>query len=159
MSDYHGHRTMPDGSHEPLSKDEAEALWRAVEARNADRAEAMPTAQDALRAIINAKQRLNDLGWREGGGLSVRRGDECAVAQSGSTGIWHGHLDAQGEYVHFCDCVAKPRDAWLKPLSDLSPEERTWMEECDKREAEAYRAMIDRLPAQSPHPPAGGGRG
>ncbi len=151
MGEYHGHRTMPDGSHEPLTQAEAEALWKSVEDAKAARAVAMPTAKDALTSIIEAEQRLSELGWRKGGGLRVKRGDECAVAQSGSTGLWHGRVDAKGEYVHYCDSVSKPRDAWLKPLADLSNEERTWMEECDRREAEAYRSVLDRLANPESH--------
>ncbi len=153
MSQYHGHKTMIDGSHVTLTEDEAAVLRKAIDDDNAARAVAMPAAKDALRALIDAEQRLNELGWRKGGGLRVRRGDDCAVAQTGSSGIWRGRVDADGDYVHFGDCVAKPRDAWLKPLGDLSGEERAWMDDCDKREAEAYRAMLDRMmPEQEPQP-------
>ena len=144
MDKYHGHKTLIDGTHVPLTEDEVDAIWRAVDAAKAKRAQEMPTAQDALRTLIEAQQRLQELGWRLGGGLRVKRGDECAVAETGSTGIWRGHLDADGKYVQYCDCVSDPRKCWLKPLADLSDEERAHMETCDKREAEAYTATIDR---------------
>ena len=144
MDKYHGHKTLIDGTHVPLTEDEVDAIWRAVDAAKAKRAQEMPTAQDALRALIEAQQRLQELGWRLGGGLRVKRGDECAVAETGSTGIWRGHLDADGKYVQYCDCVSAPRKCWLKPLADLSDEERAHMETCDKREAEAYTATFDR---------------
>lgn len=108
------------------------------------RALEMPTAQDALRVMIAAEQRLQELGWWRGGGLRIKRGDECAVAETGSTGMWRGRLDAEGKYVHHGDCVSDPRKCWLKPLSDLTDGERAWMEECDRREAEAYEAMLGR---------------
>jgi hypothetical protein len=129
MGEYHGHKTLIDGTRVPLAEHEAEALWKAVEAAKAHRAETMPTAQDALRMLIQAQERLNELGWRLGGGLRVRRGDECAVAQTGSTGMWTGHLG--DEYVTFADSVSKPREMWMKPLADLTDDERQHMEACN----------------------------
>lgn len=146
---YHGHKTLADGSHVALTKDEADAIWRTIEEAGAKRAQEMPTAQDALRALIAARQRLQELGWWEGGGLRVKPGDECAVAETGSTGIWRGRLDAERKYVHYGDSVSDPRKCWLKPLSDLTDDERAWMEECDRREAEAYTVMLDRYAALS----------
>ena len=145
MSEEHyGHKTMLDGTHAPLSKDEADAIWKSIEEASEKRALEMPTAQGALRVLIAATQRLQELGWWEGGGLRIKRGDECAVAETGSTGMWRGRLDADGKYVHYSDCVSDPRKCWLKPLADLTDDERAWMEECDRREADAYEAMIAR---------------
>ena len=149
VKDYHGHMTMADGSHVPLTKEEAEALLAAVEAEKAKRANDMPTALDALRALISAEERLRDLGWSRGGGLRVRRGDECAVAEQGSTGMWKGWFDDDGKYVHFGDCVSDPRKTFLKPLADLMDDERAHMIECDRREAEAYSTMIEGFAALS----------
>jgi len=148
MSDYHGHKTLIDGSHVPLTKDEAEGLWKMVEDAKAKRAETMPTAEAALRMLISATQRLNELGWWEGG-LRVRAGDECAVAQTGSTGMWKGWVDDERKYVHYCDSVTSPRDVWLKPLADITDDERRHMEECDKREAEAHAAEMRRYAAMA----------
>jgi hypothetical protein len=142
---YHGHKTLIDGSHVPLTADEAEALWAAVEATTAKRAEDMPTAQDALSMLISAEARLQELGWWKGGGLKVKRGDECAVAETGSTGIWKGWLDGERKYVHYCDCVSDPRHAWLKPLAELTPDERAHMEECTRSETEWEAAMVKRM--------------
>lgn len=149
VKDYHGHMTMADGSHVPLTKEDAEALWAAVEAEKARRANDMPTAQDALRALISAEQRLRELGWARGGGLRVNRGDKCAVAEQGSTGIWKGWLDSDGKYVHYGDCASDPRKTFLKPLADLTDDEHAHMAECDRREAEAHSAMIERFAALS----------
>ena len=90
--EYHGHKTMPDGSHVPLTKDEAIAIMRAVETARAERARKMPTARNALHALIEAEQRMKELGWWLGGGLRVKPGDECAVAETGSTGMWRGRV-------------------------------------------------------------------
>ena len=147
MSEFHGHKTLIDGTCVPLTKDEASAIFKAAEAAQKMRADDMPTAQDALATMIRAEERLHDLGWWRGGGLRVNRGEECAVAQTGSTGIWRGRLDSESKYVHFGDSVASPRNCWLKPLADLTDGEREWMDQCDMREAEAYAAMLDRYAA------------
>ena len=107
----------------------------------------MPTARDALKMMIEAKQRLQELGWWEGGGLRVKRGEDCAVAQVGSTGMWMGYVEDNGEYVHFCDSITAPRNAFLKPLADLTSDERQWMLGCDQREAEANSARFERMNA------------
>lgn len=144
MSEYHGHKTLIDGSHIPLTEDEAKSLWAAVEASKAKRAEDMPGVQDALGQFLAAKQRMQDLGWWQGGGLRIKRGDECAVAEFGSTGIWRGWIDKEGKYVHYCDCVTDPHKAWLKPLADLTDDERAHMEKCEEREREAHDAEMKR---------------
>lgn len=151
MSQYHGHKTMADGSTVPLSEDETKAIWRSVEAARERLAQDMPTARDALTAINAAQSRMNALGWWLGGGLRIKRGDECAVAQSGSTGIWRGRIDAEGRWVYFGDSVSDPRKCWLKPIADLTDDERAWMEQCDRESAEAYSAMLDRLAEQEAH--------
>lgn len=142
---YHGHKTMLDGSHVPLTNNEAAAIMQAVETAGAERAQKMPTARNALHALIEAEQRMKELGWWLGGGLRVRPGDECAVAETGSTGMWRGSLDAERKYVHYGDYVTDPRKCWLKPIGDLTDDERAWMVKCDRREAEAHAAMVDRL--------------
>jgi hypothetical protein len=152
MAGYHGRKTLIDGSHVPLTSEEAEALWKSVEAAKQKRAETMPRVQDALSAMLDAKQRMQELGWWQGGGLRVRRGDQCAVAEFGSTGIWSGWVDDEGKYVHYCDSVTDKRRAWLKPLAELTDDERARMKECDEREALAFRAELDRLtPEDSSH--------
>lgn len=142
MSDeYHGHATLEDGSHVPLTEEMAKELWEAAERGAADRAALMPTSRDAMRVISDAHQRMQALGWWKGGGLRVKRGDKCAVREDQSTGIWSGRLDEDGEYVHYCDSVSAPRKVWLKPLSDLTDDERVQMAECDASE----RAWHDRM--------------
>lgn len=132
--EYHGHITLEDGSHVLLTAEMAKVLWEAAERSSADRAALMPTSRDAMRMISKAHQRMNDLGWWKGGDLRVKRGDECAVREDTSTGIWSGWIDADGEYVHYCDSVSAPRKVWLKPLADLTDDEREQMAECDASE-------------------------
>lgn len=68
MGEYSGHRTFRENGitrHEPLTPDEAEALWRDAEERDRRRAELMPDEQAALDMLFEAFQRLKDLGWQE----------------------------------------------------------------------------------------------
>ena len=60
-----GHKTMTDGSHQPLTRSEADALWEAARAAKAKRALDMPTAKDALEALHDAYLRLKELGWND----------------------------------------------------------------------------------------------
>lgn len=133
---YHGHLTNKDGSHTLLSEAQAQALWEASERARKEQARLMPTAEDALRVIISAEQRLRTLGWTKGQSLRVPRDSQCAVAETGSTGIWSGWVDAEGEYVHYAGGVSKPQKLWLKPLDDLSDDVRSQLERCDKDAAE-----------------------
>lgn len=141
MPGYHGHKTLLDGTHVPLTEDEATALWNHVEAERERRAKEMPTAQDALRLLIRAEERLRELGWWKNS-FRVKPGDECAIAETGSTGMWRGFVDVERKYVHYGDCVSSPQKCWLKPLADLTDDERAHMDECDKREAEAHNTML-----------------
>lgn len=144
MSENYGHITLIDGSHVALAKEQAEALWEMAEQSRKRRAEALPTVEDTLRAFIQAEERMRELGWWRGGGLRVKKGDDCAVVEPGSTGIFKGWFDTDGQYVHYCDCVSSPRKTFLKPLADLTDEERRHMDECMRREESAYSAMIER---------------
>lgn len=152
-SAYYGHKTMLDGTRVLLTKEEADSLVEAIEAEDAQRAEQMPTARDALGTLISAEQRLQDLGWWKGCGLRVKRGDECAVAENGSTGMWHGRVDGAGEYVMYAGGVRHQRDVWMKPLSDLTDDERSWIAKCDAYEDEAFCAEVSRWGPVSPPAP------
>lgn len=86
-----GHKTFynPDGSHrhEPLRKDEADAIMASIEVAKKRRAELMPTEQDAARMMWEAWYRLKELGWRETcyGPTNVT----VQVIEPGSSGIHH----------------------------------------------------------------------
>src|SRR5690606_10742710 len=124
------------------------AIMQAVEEADAKRAQDMPTARDALSTLIRAEQRMKDLGWWKGGGLRVKPGDECAVAETGSTGMLSGRRGSGRSHVHCAGCASSPQTVGLKPNTALTDDERAWMQECNQREAEAYTAMMDRLAAQ-----------
>lgn len=135
-ANYHGHMTHKDGSHTALSKEEAATLFSSFEKHDAEMAVQMPHAWGALGAIGRATERLRKLGWRKGGELVVKKGDECAVIEMGSTGMWSGWLDDERKYVHYSGCVSSPEKVWLKPLAELTDEERAHMAYCDKDRAE-----------------------
>lgn len=146
MSDYHGHMTMKDGSHEPLTKEMAQELWDAFERDAEERARLMPTSDDAMRVILDAQQRMKALGRRKGLGIiGVRCGDKCAVREDGSTGIWSGWVDANGKYVNYCDGVSDPRKVWLKPIEDLTEDECVKMAECDEDDRAYHERTIQSL--------------
>lgn len=112
-----GHKTYrgEDGSarHEPLRQSEADALWRSIQDEKAKRAEAMPTEQDAVRAMWSAYQRLRELGWREAH-YAPRDGRDLLFVEAGSTGIHRGHVDDPEPGL------LSPR-VWLHSSGDLWP--------------------------------------
>jgi len=84
-----GHKTFhtPHGTrHEPLRQDEAESILARLQESKAKRAADMPTEQDAIRAMFNARERLKELGWSEGQYMPTT-GERFAGVQNGSTGI------------------------------------------------------------------------
>lgn len=86
MSEYHGHTTLNDGSHIPLTKEEAAAIWAACEASTAKRAADMPTEQDALRVLTDAVHRLKELGWSDAI-YCPKDGTLFDAIEAGSSGI------------------------------------------------------------------------
>lgn len=142
MGEYYGHMTYKDGSHTSLTEDEAAAIWKHFEERCEKLAADMPEPWDATGQIIRAKERLRALGWREGGGLSVHKGDKCAVIELGSAGMWSGWLDEKGEYVHYAGCVSARRKVWLKPLTDLTEAEAIRMRDGDADAVESIEQEL-----------------
>jgi len=151
MSDdeYHGHMTHKDGSHTPLSKKEAQALWDHLEEDDKKRAAEMPEPWDATRQIIRAKERLRKLGWAEGGGFAVKKGDDCAVIELGSTGMWSGWLDHEGKYIHYAGDCSHRRKVWAKPLNKLTDAEREKMKDGDRDAAESMEHECRAMAAMS----------
>lgn len=123
----HGWRTMHDGRRIPLTEQEAKDLHLLIKERKASRAGKLPTAVAALEAISEATQRLRELGWNT---IGPREGEEKAMIQYNSTGMWHA--TRQGEYFHAEDCVYGLRDKSLffKPLDQLTDDERERIAYC-----------------------------
>lgn len=140
-NEFSGHVTHIDGSHTALTADAAKALWDAADAAKARRAETMSTTADALGALSSAKERLRELGWREGQ-YCPKNGEEFAVIEWGCTGIfpavYHGEWP-KGSLL-YCDSFQHPHGCMFKPITDLTSDEHATMNKCIDRE----RQMADR---------------
>ena len=139
MSDYHGSMTLADGRRVPLSKEYAEAMWKAVQDAQKNRAEAMPDAYSCLSSLCSAKERLRELGWRDAI-YCPRDGSTFAVCELGSTGMWSAFY--ADPYIQYADCVSLPgHHMFFKSMASLTDDERETVTKGDKTVA----AEIDRL--------------
>lgn len=142
-----GWKTALDGTRTQLTKDEGAELWRMVEDSRARQAAAYPTTHDALRAYIDADERMRDLGWVRTI-FNLADGAEVAIAERGSTGIFRGFWSKP--YLHYCDCVSHMGKHFLKRIGDLTPDELATMERCEadhKVMMEAETKAMQRLQA------------
>lgn len=105
-----GHKTWADGSHTPLRKDEADALWASAEAERLKRATDMPTEQDAINAMWSAYQRLKELDWSDAI-YCPKDGSTFDVIEVGSTGIHTAHYEGEWPNGHW----------WIHADGDLCP--------------------------------------
>lgn len=137
-----GWKTLADGTREPMTANEADALMRHVEEKQAQQAKAYPTTYHALRAYIDAEERMRALGWRTNI-FDLQEGDELAVAERGSTGIFRAFW--QKPYIHYHDCVSQMGKHYIKRVSDLSPDELATMERCSADHAEFMRHQVDTM--------------
>lgn len=109
-----GHKTFSTGDplrpfrHEPLTREEADAILAAVDAAKEKRAADMPTEQDAANALWSAYQRLHELGWREA--RYAPTGTPLSLVEPGSSGIHTGQAD--GEWPHKSFWIADGGDLW-----------------------------------------------
>ena len=121
-TEYHGHMTMTDGSHIPLSKDDAEQLWRACEKAERRAAEEMPDEVAALRVMARAHGRLQRLGWRDAV-YCPKDGSEFEAIEAGSAGI-HRCI-YQGEWPDGSWWIIADGDMWpsrpilFRPLPEV----------------------------------------
>lgn len=105
-----GHKTMLDGSHLPLRKSEADALWAAVEAEKARRERDMPDEQSAIRQLWDAQYRLKDFGWKDPV-YAPKDGSLLDILELGSTGIHRGYYEGEWPKGYW----------WLLDDGDMSP--------------------------------------
>lgn len=84
---------------EQLTAAEWDAMIAAIEAEKRQRAEAMPTEDDAIKAMFSAWERLKELGWREAM-YAPQDGRMLQFIEAGSTGIHHGHKDGKFTWLH-----------------------------------------------------------
>lgn len=106
-----GHKTFRDGDgfrHEPLRESEAAELMARVEAKTKQRAELMPTEQDAARMLFQAWYRLKELGWRET--MYGPTNEPVLVVEPGSSGL---HKAIRNEKW--------PEKTWWSCDSDMYP--------------------------------------
>lgn len=105
-----GHKTFSNGRggfrHEPLRKDEADAIMESVREADRRRAELMPDEKAAIRMLSEAQQRLKELGWREAI-YCPKDGSEFEAIEPGSTGIHRCHYQGEWPNGHWWICDAE----------------------------------------------------
>ncbi len=112
-NDIVGHKTLRDGSHEPLTRKEADQIRLAVNANKQRIAELMPDEQAALHMFTDAFHRLMDFGWSEAM-YCPKDGSMFHVIEAGSSGIHDCCYDGtwpNGYYeIHTDDdiCYSRP---------------------------------------------------
>ena len=104
-----GHKTMEDGSHEPLTRREADELWDHLEYAKARRTQLIPDETAALIVLMEAYKRLIDLGWSDAI-YCPKDGSTFQVIEAGSTGIHDCHYD--GEWPKGSWWVSDGGDLW-----------------------------------------------
>lgn len=154
---YFGHATFATGEldpetgfpkmrHEPLTKEAAEALWKAAEDAKKRRAEAMPTEQDALKTMFDGWVRLKELGWRDGK-YSPRDGTRFKTIEVGSTGIFDG--DCYGEWPDCTWTTYDETDAYPSShpptLFKLHPEDQAKYDEKMETARKRYQAECAKM--------------
>lgn len=99
------------------------------------------TTADALCVLSSAKERLRELGWREGQ-YCPKGGEEFAVIEWGCSGIFPAvyHGEWPNGSLLYCDSFNHPHGCMFKPIANLTDAERQKMNECIDRD----RVMSDR---------------
>jgi len=69
-----------------VSAEEFDTLIAAIDAKKAKRAAKMPTEHDALLQMFEARQRLEEMGWKDAI-YCPKDGSEFSAIESGSTGV------------------------------------------------------------------------
>jgi hypothetical protein len=134
-----GHKTMADGSHLPLRRDEADTIFEAADAARAQRERDMPTEQSAIAAMQEAFTRLKELGWREAI-YCPKDGSQFFMIEPGSTGIHQGHYQGKWPNGYWTD-----GDYGMRPcLFKLSPEDEAKRKAKMAEAAEKFRRNKER---------------
>jgi hypothetical protein len=129
---------FPKMRHEPLTRAEADAIWKACEEAKADREKRMPDEAAALAAMQDAYTRLNELGWRDAT-YCPKDGTFFQAIEAGSTGIHHCNYTGEWPNAHWC---VYDQDTWpSRPiLFKLYPEDQA---KEDARWAEARKRLAE----------------
>lgn len=148
---YHGHMTMADGSHVPLTEEQASALWEQIEQRTAERAAKLPDQKTAIGAMFEAYDRLRELGWQE-------------IIYSPKDGSWFDVIEPGSTGIHRCHYVGEwPDGDWYGPDDEWYGRMRPILFRLDpEAEAERKRKMAEaaakyRAERVTPIRPAGDG--
>lgn len=114
-----GHKTSDTGErgedgfpvlrHEPITRAVADALWKAAERRDKERALRMPDEKSAIESLFDAWQRLKELGWSEPQ-YCPKDGSNFKVIELGSTGIFD--CNYHGEWPNGMYMVSDDRDVY-----------------------------------------------
>ena len=118
-----GHGTLADGTHVPIRKSEADAIWAAVEKEREERAAQLPDMDACLKMLGRLHSRLTDLGWRDAI-YCPKDGSAFQVIEFGSTGIHTAHYE--GKWPDGTWWVHDPenRDMWpSRPILFKLPED------------------------------------
>jgi len=100
MSQYHGHLTLEDGTHVPLTKEEAEAIWAKAKAEHDALKQAIPDERSALRAMMDGYVRLKEMGWND-------------IIYCPKDGSWFDSISAGSTGIHPCKYEGKwPNGSW-----------------------------------------------
>ena len=116
--EYCGHMTMTDGSHVILTADERDALWAQIEAAKTKRATDMPDEKAAIEAMMQAHERLRELGWSDAI-YCPKDGSEFNVIEAGSVGIFRCRYQGEwptGSFMLFDDGDCYPSQPILYRL-------------------------------------------
>lgn len=105
----HGHMTMADGTHVPLTAEQAAALWEETERHQAEIAARLPDEAACLKAMCEAFHRLRDFGWREAM-YCPKDGSSFDAIEAGSSGIHRCHYSGKWPDGHWY--VADAGDFW-----------------------------------------------
>lgn len=89
-----GRMTLKDGSHEPLFKRQADAIWASVKEDRERREQMMPDEAAAIRLLNDAYTRLKDFGWKDPI-YAPKDGSALDLIEAGSTGIHRGHYEGK----------------------------------------------------------------
>ena len=138
-----GHKTLADGTHLPIRKDEADAIMADIERIYAERTCRMPDERSAIDAMFDAWIRLKELGWREAQ-YCPKDGSVFDVIEPGSTGIHPCSYAGEWPSGHFMVGAGDDYGSGRPILFKLRPEDQA---KYDAKMAEAKaRYMKDGVP-------------
>jgi hypothetical protein len=135
-----GWKSLPDGTRVEMTEAEVAAAIEAVEQNKQRVAETYPDTYSALRAFIDADQRMHQLGWRHHFAV-LEESDEVAVIEIGSTGlfkcVWRNGLFHGDDFVRRAGA-----DIYWKRIAELTPQEVERMAETSASNAAAAEAHM-----------------